>query len=67
MWWPVGFRPALLYNEGEPLIVGKAKGSIHEYSESDLYLMLPELIGVDLMHKTEALARASVRGPRFIH
>ncbi len=42
-----GVRPALLYNEGDPLIIGKAKGTIHEYPEFDMYLMLPELAGVE--------------------
>lgn len=40
-------RPALLYNEGEPLIVGRAKGTIHEYPEFEMILILPELPGVD--------------------
>jgi len=40
-------RPALVYNEGDSLLVGKAKGRIHDYPEFDLILMLPELTGVN--------------------
>ena len=40
-------RPALVYNEGDSLVVGKAKGRIHDYPEFDLILMLPELTGVN--------------------
>lgn len=36
-------RPALLYNEGDPLVVGRAKGMVHDYPEFDLVLMLPPL------------------------
>lgn len=39
-------RPAMIYNEGDPLIVGRAKATIHEYSEFDIMIMLPELDGV---------------------
>jgi len=39
-------RPALIYDEGSPLIVGRAKATIHEYSEFELLMMLPELAGL---------------------
>jgi hypothetical protein len=39
-------RPALLYNEGDSLVVGRAKGTIHEYPEFEMILILPELSGV---------------------
>ena len=39
-------RPALIYNEGDPLLVGMVKGQIHEYPEFDMLLMLPELSGL---------------------
>jgi len=39
-------RPALIYNEGDPLLVGRAKSVIHEYPEFDLLLLLPELEGI---------------------
>jgi hypothetical protein len=40
-------RPALIYNEGDRLLVGRARGRIHEYPEFDMILMLPELAGLD--------------------
>ncbi len=39
-------RPAMIYNEADPLIVGRAKATIHDYPEFDILLMLPELGGV---------------------
>jgi len=39
-------RPALVYNEGDALLVGRAKGRVHDYPEFDLLLMLPELSGI---------------------
>ena len=39
-------RPALVYNEGTSLLVGAAKGQVHEYPEFDMILMLPELSGL---------------------
>ena len=36
-------RPMMIYNEGEPLVVGKAKATVHEYPEFEMVLVLPEL------------------------
>lgn len=41
-----GIRPALIYDEGEPLVVGTARASVHDYPEFDLIMMLPELRGL---------------------
>ncbi len=38
-----GLRPALSYQEGDPLIVGRARARIHEFEPCELILMLPEL------------------------
>lgn len=40
-------RPALCYNEGEGLVVGRARSTIHEYPEFEMILMLPELEGLE--------------------
>lgn len=34
-------RPALVYNEGDPLIVARARARIHEFEPFDLILLLP--------------------------
>ncbi len=39
-------RPMLIYNEGDPLIIGRAKATVHEYPEFEIMLLLPELKGV---------------------
>ncbi|MEW6073434.1 MAG: hypothetical protein AB1726_12700 [Planctomycetota bacterium] len=39
-------RPALIYQEGDELLVGRAKGRIHEYPEFEILLMLPALDGM---------------------
>jgi len=36
-------RPALAYREGDPLLVGRARASVHDFPEFELILMLPEL------------------------
>lgn len=41
-----GIRPALIYSEGAPLVVGTARATIHEYPEFEMILMLPELEGL---------------------
>lgn len=41
-----GIRPALIYSEGDPLVVGTARATVHEYAEFDLIVMLPELGGL---------------------
>ncbi|MFT7485995.1 MAG: hypothetical protein ACI9F9_001848 [Candidatus Paceibacteria bacterium] len=43
---PGNVRPAMIYNEGESLVVGRAKATIHDYPEFDILIMLPELDGV---------------------
>ena len=40
-----GIRPALAYQEGEELIVGRARARIHEFEPCELILMLPQLAG----------------------
>lgn len=40
-------RPALLYNEGDTLVVGRAKSKIHEFPEFEMLVMLPQLTGVE--------------------
>lgn len=37
-------RPALVYSEGEPLVVGRAQARIHEYPEFEALLLVPELM-----------------------
>lgn len=39
-------RPAMIYNEGDPLVVGRAKATVHDFPEFELLMMLPELDGV---------------------
>jgi hypothetical protein len=36
-------RPMMIYNEGDSLVIGKAKATVHEYPEFEMILMLPEL------------------------
>jgi hypothetical protein len=36
-------RPAFLYNDGEPLLIGRARAKLHQYPEFEMMLMLPEL------------------------
>ena len=35
-------RPALVYTEGEPLIVGRAKVTIGDYEPTEMIVMIPE-------------------------
>ena len=38
-----GIRPALVYQEGEELIVGRARARIHEFEPCELILTLPQI------------------------
>ncbi|MFT5049444.1 MAG: hypothetical protein ACI8QZ_000837 [Chlamydiales bacterium] len=38
-----GVRPALKYNEGDTLIVGRVRAAIHDFPEFEALLILPEL------------------------
>jgi hypothetical protein len=40
-------RPALIYDEGTPLLIGRAKGKIHDYPEFEMLIMVPELAGIE--------------------
>ncbi len=40
-----GIRPALVSTEGETLLVGRARASIHDFEPFELILVLPELSG----------------------
>jgi hypothetical protein len=37
-----GVRPALVYTEGEPLVVGRAKVTIGDYEPSEMIVIIPE-------------------------
>jgi hypothetical protein len=37
-----GVRPALVYTEGEPLIVGRAQVTIGDYAPTEMIVMIPE-------------------------
>jgi len=39
-------RPALIYSEGDPLLIGKAKAVLHDYPAFDMILILPDLSGI---------------------
>lgn len=41
-------RPAFPYEEGQPLLVGRAKAQLHEFPPFELILMLPAIEGVEL-------------------
>ena len=36
-------RPAFPYNDGEPLLIGRARAKLHQYPDFEMMLMLPEL------------------------
>lgn len=44
---PASVRPAMIYSEGEPLIVGRAKATVHDFPDFSMLVMLPELLGMD--------------------
>ena len=41
-----GVRPALVYREGDPLLVGRGKAKLHEFQSFEIILMLPDVIGL---------------------
>ncbi|MFT4539766.1 MAG: hypothetical protein ACI841_005202 [Planctomycetota bacterium] len=36
-------RPALIYNEGDPLLIGRGKAKLHDYQGFEMILMLPDV------------------------
>ena len=41
-----GVRPALIYREGDPLLVGRAKAKLHDYPPFEMILLLPDVSSV---------------------